>query len=196
MTFPKKPTTPEAKEAQAIALENKDIERDEKVLAEEARLAVKKADIPEDETGFRRKLSKDARAQVTARAKTLVEEELMKQERDRFMQEEIKRLRAEAGVAAPSSLGGTLDELVELTLNLGYEGQAFIQLNQPHGICYHHGVTYKVPRHIANTLNEIAFAGFRLRKHTRGESFFRERDHGTVLSGISGQSSVPRNQIN
>lgn len=198
MAFEKKqkPATPEAREAQIQAAENADQLREDKIMSEEARVATKNSDIPEDESGFRRQLSEKAKADISARAKDLVEQELMKQERDRFMQEEIKRLRLEAGVAAPSSLGGTLDELVEIKLDLGYEGQAFVQLNQPHGACYYHGVTYTVPRHIANTLAEIAWAGHRLRKHTKGESFFRQRDHGTVLSGVKGVTEVHRNQLN
>lgn len=198
MPFEKKqkPTTPEARESQAIAAENADQVREDKILAEEARTATKHSDIPEDETGFRRKLSDKAKSDITARAKDLVEQEMMKQERERFMAEEVARLRLEAGVAKPSSLGGVLDELVEITLDLGYEGSAFIQLNQPFGPCYFHGVKYTVPRHVANTLNEISWAGKRLSKHVKGESFFRNRDYGTVLSGVKGASEVPRNQLN
>lgn len=190
-----KPKTPEAREAALIAKDNEALETEEKKFAEAARVATKgTGEVGED--GFKRKLSDDSRAQITARAKELVEQELMKQERDRFMQEEVKRLRLEAGVAAPSAVGGTLDDLVEFTPNLGYEGQAFIQLNQPHGLCYYHGVKYQIPRHIANTLNEICFAGHRLHKHVKGESFFRQRDYVQVISGVKGATAVSRNQLN
>lgn len=145
---------------------------------------------------FDRVLSKSAKTTLTNRAKELVQQELMKKERDDFLKSEMDRLRIEAGVSKPSSLGGIQDELVEIVLDLGYEGQAFIQLNQPHGPRYYHGQKYTVPRHIASVLNEIAFAGSNLSKEVKGESVFRNRQYGTVLSAVSGRKDTGKALLN
>ncbi len=148
--------------------------KEEEAPAEEA-----PSDEPES---FKKNLSAAAIAEITRLAKAKVQQEITKAEKDKFMAAEVERLRAEAGLAAPTALGGTHDELVTFTLDLGYEAQAWIQINQPHGPKYYHGGKYTTPRHVFNTLNEIAFAGHKLTKHVEGKSVYRNRNYGTVVS--------------
>lgn len=136
----------------------------------------------EQEPTFKTKLSAAAKAEITKAAHAKVQQQLVTAEKEKFMASELERLRAEAGLAAPSSLGGTHDETVTFTLDLGYEGQAYVQLNQPHGPKYYHGAQYSLPRHVFNTLNDIGFRGHLQTRHVEGKSAFAGRKYGTVVS--------------
>lgn len=134
------------------------------------------------------KLAQSSKTKLTQRAMDQVQKELIKAESDKFLAEEIERLRAEAGISN-TGVGGVLDELVTFTVDLPYEGQAFIHFNQPHGPKFFHGQTYTVPRHVYNSINEIQFAGFRQARHVEGKSVWgRTSKYNSEISAKTGAS--------
>lgn len=186
MTF-KKLTEEEklARRAAKAALQDptlKASEPDAEEPEEEEPAKEKEDPVPQQAKGFATKLSENAKKVITENARQKVQQQLNEAEKKKFLDSELDRLRAEAGLAAPSALGGTHDELVTFKLDLGYEGQAYVQLNIPHGPKYFHGLQYTTPRHIFNTLNEIAFRGAQLTQHVEGKSVYRNRKYGTSIS--------------
>lgn len=149
-----------------------------------------------DRGGFKTQLGAGAKAALTARAREEVQREIVAQEKEAFLKAEKDRLRKEAGMGQPNALPAYLNEMVEITIDTGYEGAAFIQLNQPNGVCYHHGQKYVVPRHVANTLNEIMFAGHKLSRHIKGEKVWgRNRPYGSTLSAVSGRTDTGKDLV-
>ena len=121
----------------------------------------------------KRELSEKARKQVT--------EELTKEQKAAFLDAEVRRLRAESGLDKPT-VGGVLDEIVEVTIDLPTLFTDPIQLNLPDGPKYNHGQTYRVPRHVANVLWDQMQ---RLRDHqlqVDGKSLTKERARNIKLS--------------
>lgn len=152
------------------------------------------ADEPVDDEAplqaFRTDLSDAQKKRVTDHAKAKVQKELTQKAQDDYLASELARLRADAGISKPSALGGTHDELVTFTLDLVYEGAAFLQINQPFGKCYYHGGTYTEPRHIFNTLNEMAFRGAQLTAQVKGESVYRNRRYNTRIGNSGAKHEV------
>ncbi len=137
--------------------------------------------------GFNKQLGAATRAEITRQARLKVQEELLKKAKQDFLDEELKRLRAEAGISK-TGLGGHHDDLVEILIDLADDNDAdpWIQLDMPHGMKYHHGKKYVVARHIANDLNWIMFRGKLHNLNKDGKSVFRNRTRGTVLSAVKG----------
>ncbi len=67
---------------------------------------------------------------------------------------EAERLRVEEGLVTGD---GAKDELVEMTLDLAQHSQNITLNGRP----YWHGFTYKVPRHVADTLRDIQAQGWK-----------------------------------
>lgn len=140
----------------------------------------KQAAAPDE---FRTSLSENEKASIVAKARATVQAEILAAEKEKFLAEQTEALRREAGVSK-KTLGGIHDELVKITVDLSDDdgtADPFIQLDMPQGAKYYHGVTYELPRHIANTLNDIMFRGKLSSMNRAGKSVFRNRTYGTVL---------------
>lgn len=131
------------------------------------------------------KLGAAAKAELTERARKKVQAEIAKKESDAFLEMELKRLRAEAGLDRPG-LGGANDDIVTVRIDLGdpsdQTADPYIQLDMPHGKKYHHGMTYEVPRHIANVLNDQMYRLMLHNLNKDGKSVFRNRRYNSVVS--------------
>ena len=102
--------------------------------------------------------------------------------------EHYDKERARAGLI----VGGALDELVRVTIDLpdpDINSCLLINNNLPGGTCYYHGFTYEVPRHVANTLNEMMF---RLKTYSdreihgvKGREYYTKK-RGTAIAGEGG----------
>lgn len=98
--------------------------------------------------------------------------------------EETDRLRIEDGLTTGIDL---MDEIVDITVTLAPYAEK-ISINGPLGKHYWHGKTYAVPRHVANTLQEIMQRMNRHEDQTEGRSieqmYARKRD--TAINARSG----------
>jgi hypothetical protein len=154
------------------------------------RRACRKTDMGEvDEQGyyidpdpsFAKELSETEKAKLTQKAALQVQAQLKKKASEDYLNAEIARLQAIAGVGA-RQLGGIQDELVPVVINLEWEGSAFIQLDIPHGRRFYHGMKYSVPRHIANEIAYIMQAQNWLNAQFNGKRIFEHRQRQTVLN--------------
>lgn len=135
-------------------------------------------------TEFDLELSEAQKEGLRKKAKDTVQAELTAKKREEFLQDELEKLRLEAGISK-KTLGGINDELVSIRIDLSddEDGTAdpCIQLNIPFGQKYEHGKVYVLPRHVANTLNEIMFRNKLAARAKDGKSVFRNRTYGSVI---------------
>ena len=129
-------------------------------------------------------LTKAHIASLRTKAKEPVEREITKEAADRFLKEEVAKLRAEHGVGKPSDLPAHLNELVEFTLDLPDSCDGVIQLDIPHGKKYYRGHRYTEPRHRFNDLNWIAFRNALSEQSRKGESVFGNRQPVSMFSKV------------
>lgn len=146
---------------------------------------VEEAAVSVKEEKIRTKLSATMRAEITERARKKVQAEVADREAKAFLEAELQRLRAEAGVDKPG-LGGANDDIVKIRIDLGDndDGTAdpYIQLDMPYGAKYYHGVTYEVPRHVANVLNEQMYRLMLHNLNKAGKSVFRGRKYNSLIT--------------
>lgn len=117
-------------------------------------------------------------------ARKAVEKERKDAAMDAFIKEEKARLQREEGLVTGD---GAKDEMVRIALDLA-EHSGKIVIN---GFEYHHGFTYTVPRHVADTLREIQSRGHGHQNEIEGKSMaeaFR-RPHNTGLSPIGAKNA-------
>jgi hypothetical protein len=118
---------------------------------------------------------KKADLKVTAERKKQALADLQKKEEERLM-----------GAAGQMTGDPVKDELVFITLDLAEHSNCItLGLGSAHQHVYHHGQTYKVPRHVADTLREIQARGWNHQLEIEGKGMaerFR-RPQNQVLSG-------------
>lgn len=100
---------------------------------------------------------------------------------------ETRRLRLEDGLTSGI---GYLNEIVDVTIDLPPVA-AFILVNGPMGHAYHHGRTYPVPRHVANSLNETMGRMWRQADQEDGKDLTQTygRKRNTTINGRTGSTS-------
>lgn len=101
--------------------------------------------------------------------------------RSALVKEETERLAREEGLTTHDA---TRDEIVSITLDLA-EHSSCITLN---GMAYWHGQTYRVPRHVADTLREIQSRGHDHQTDLDGKGLAERlrKPRNTVVSGKTG----------
>lgn len=153
--------------------------------------AAKPARKAKEEVRLHPILSNDEYRQAQAKAKSKVEADRKKAAMAAVEAEETQRLRVEEGMTTGI---GVCDEIVGVTIDLPPFGTR-ISINGTHGNHYWHGVTYDVPRHVADTLVEMMG---RMRQHedqVEGRSMIQHysRKHDTAINARTGAvSSAPR----
>lgn len=121
----------------------------------------------------------EARAQILAKQREAA--------KARLIAEETARLQREEGLTTGDA---AKDEFVSITLDLA-EHSDKITLS---GTEYHHGFTYTVPRHIADTLREIMSRGHDHQNEIEGKGIserFR-RPRATIVSAKTGIKNAPQ----
>lgn len=123
-------------------------------------------------------IRKQARQEIEDARRVTAKKELLKAEK--------QKLREDMGLY----VGGPADELVYCTLDLA-EHSPFLQINTTR---YYHGATYKVPRHVADTLREMQARGHRHQDEIDGKSLTQhyQRNRNTSLSPKRGISNAPQ----
>ena len=94
---------------------------------------------------------------------------------------EIQRLRNEEGMVTGD---GARDELIEITLDLASHSDRIV-LN---GVAYFHARTYKVPRHVADTMREIQARGWGHEDEKDGKDRLQhyQANRMTKMSAVTG----------
>lgn len=102
-------------------------------------------------------------------------------------EEALAALKREEGLATGDD---AKDEIVSVTIDLAEHSRGIIVNFTP----YWHGHTYEVPRHVADTLNEIMYRGwshqFEIDGKTRTQFYQSRRD--TVVSAVHGVKNAPQ----
>ena len=83
--------------------------------------------------------------------------------------------------------------MVRITLDLApFQGHLTVNFND-----YHHGQTYTVPRHVANSLREMQANGWRHESQINGKSLTEhyQRAEEAQISGVHGLKSQFRNRV-
>lgn len=107
-------------------------------------------------------LSADELEAIRQEARDKVAAEMRSAARREALEREINAARRAAGLTT----GGPNDEMVNITLDLAEHSDAIV-LN---GCSYRHGGTYRVQRHVAETLREIMFRGWKHQNEIDGKS--------------------------
>jgi hypothetical protein len=120
-------------------------------------------------------------AEIRAEARKKVEAERRSAARAEMLEREINAARRAAGLTT----GGPNDEMVNITLDLA-EHSEDIKLN---GCSYRHGGTYRVPRHVAETMREIMYRGWKHQNEVDGKSLsqFYQKARPYVLNMANGK---------
>lgn len=131
-------------------------------------------------------LSNEQVLAARAKAKKTVEADRVKAAMAAIEKEETQRLRVEEGLTTGID---AMDELVDITIDLPPYAGTCININGPMGMHYYHGKTYPaVPRHVAQSLNEMMFRMWRHEDQTEGrdirQMYARKRD--TSISARTG----------
>ena len=132
-------------------------------------------------------LTETQKAKLRDQARKKVERQLRDKEAQVYLDAEVARLQADAGVGAKQA-GGVLDDMVTFVCILDWEGSTHIQFDMPYGKKFFHGGRYTVPRHVYNELAFIMQAQRYQQTQFEGKSVFERKMRETVL-GPSGQVS-------
>ena len=130
-----------------------------------------------------------------AKIKLEAKQEILKAKRSdlrkKLLADETQRLRVEEGLTTGNAHS---DEIVNITIDLAQFAPSILINNVP----YHHGRTYPVPRHVADTLRETMFRTWGHQAEIDGKSksaFYAEKHvanlykpgtKGAVLSAKAG----------
>lgn len=130
------------------------------------------------------KFTAEEAAELRAQARADVEETRKENARKMFLREEKERLRQEEGLTTGSR---TKDEMVSIVLDLAEHSNRIILANR----AYYHGQIYTVPRHIADTLREVMFRGWKHQAEIDGEDRqqFYQRQRLTKVSMVGGKET-------
>lgn len=130
-------------------------------------------------------LSEKEVAQAIVEARERVRKEQIAEAKKKVIDEEVLRLKREAGKHTGE---GVKDELVWVTLDLAEHCDRIVINHEP----FYHGFTYHVPRHVANTLREMAARGWIhqdiIDGRDKAQSMMRRRS-----TSISGRTGVVEN---
>lgn len=128
---------------------------------------------------------------IVKRARDEVEKEYRDKLKAKLLDEEKKKQREALSMADNSHLNGPLSDLVRITIEIPeFSNAPWIQVNQPHGLCYLHGQTYTLPRHVANSLRETMQ---RMRAHQNeidGKRRNRQLPDGRFVDATTGRVSA------
>lgn len=133
-------------------------------------------------------LSAQEVSEARAKARAAVEAKRKKAATEALIAEETLRLEQEEGLTTGSAVK---DEMVEIFLDLAEHSDKIVLSGRP----YHHGQTYRVPRHVADTLREIMSRGHNHQNEIEGKAIsdrFR-RPHASIV-GVAGARNVPKYQ--
>jgi hypothetical protein len=124
--------------------------------------------------------------EIRAEARAKLEKERLAAAKKSLLAEETERLRMEEGLVT----GGPSDEMVEITIVLAQHSDRLLINMRP----YWHGRTYRVPRHVANSMREMMFRGERHESEIKGNSMasFYMNARETKLSPVKGSTNAPR----
>jgi hypothetical protein len=144
---------------------------------------------PKEEARLHPTLSNKDVLEAQARARSRVESDRHKAAMKAVEEEEIQRLRVEEGLTTGI---GVQDEIVAVSIDLP-PFAACISINGPMGKHYYHGVTYDVPRHVADTLADTMN---RMRLHEdqiegRSLSQHYSRKYDTAINARTGAVTRP-----
>lgn len=145
-----------------------------------------KTDQPKAEDRLHPLLSNAEVLEIRAQARAQLEKERLVAAKKALLQEETERLRQEEGMVT----GGVGDEMVDITIILPIFSDRIV-VNQR---AYFHSRTYRVPRHVANSLSETMWRGHRHQEEVEGHSMTQlyQNARGTVLSPVRGTVNAPR----
>lgn len=131
-------------------------------------------------------LSNEEVVAVRAEARKKLEAERIAAAKKSLLAEETERLRMEEGMVT----GGEGDEMVDITIVLAQHSDRLLVNMRP----YWHGMTYRVPRHVANSFREMMYRGERHENEIRGNSLatFYQKNRDTTLSPVKGARNAPR----
>jgi hypothetical protein len=131
-------------------------------------------------------LSNEEVLEARAEAHRQIDAERRKKAKKHLIDQEKLRLEREEGFTTGD---GVKDQIVKITLDLAPHSAHIVLNLRP----YYHGQTYKVPRHVAETLREIQQSGWRHQNEIEGKSLTQhyQRARTTGLSPIKGISNAP-----
>lgn len=158
--------TPEEKDLLGITEGSKD-----EAPAKRTRAKAAAPSAPEvEEKRLHQILSNDDLAKAKAEAARRVMEARHKAAYDRAVAEEEERLRTEEGLTTGNPIR---DEIVNITIDLPRFGNN-LMVNGPMGMVYHQGMTYPVPRHVADSLCEMMFAAWKAEDNMEGRDILQQ----------------------
>ena len=135
-------------------------------------------------------LSPEQVKEARAKARDKVTAARTKAAMQALMDEETLRLEREEGFTTGAAVN---DEVVRMTLDLApfqrsANGGCGLTVNFK---TYEHGVTYTVPRHVANSLREMQANGWRHEATVKGKSLsdYYQRAEEAKISGVFGVQS-------
>jgi len=130
----------------------------------------------------------DAEVQAARdKARSIVEKERKDAAIKALVAEETTRLQREEGLVSGDPVK---DELVNITMDLP-EYSASVNINMEP---YWHGHSYKVPRHVANTLREIMSRAWNHQHEIDGKTLAQSKQlaRDTVISPVAGTYNAPQ----
>ena len=132
-------------------------------------------------------LSNEEVREARAEAHRQIDAERRKKAKKHLIDQEKLRLEREEGFTTGD---GVKDQIVKITLDLAPHSAHIVLNLKP----YYHGQTYKVPRHVAETLREIQQSGWRHQNEIEGKSLTQhyQRARTTGLSPITGVINGPK----
>jgi len=144
------------------------------------------SEVTQEEARLHPLLSNEEFLAAQAKARTRLDAERKKAALKSVEETELERLREETGVVE----NGPLYEKVDITIDI----PEFAPNLTVNGEAYWPGHTYKVARHVANSLREMIARAWHhedleIKGKKMGEAY--RRAHQTTISGRSGVSSAP-----
>lgn len=126
-------------------------------------------------------LSEDEVAAIRKKARAKLNADKKKDEETRLFEAELRRLKMEEGLV----VGGAMDDMVDITIDLA-EFATCLTLDS---VAFHHGRTYTVPRHRADTLREMMYRGWEHQNEIDGKSrkSFYAKNRMAKFSEVRGQ---------
>ena len=139
----------------------------------------------EDEVRLHPILSNEDVLAARAKAKKRVEDERRAAAMAELEKVEVERLRVEEGFTTGVR---EMDELVSVTIDLAPYTDKIVLNGGTGGNLYHHGHTYQIPRHVADTLAEIMSRSWKHEDQVDGKSIAQSygRKRETIIHARTG----------
>lgn len=132
-------------------------------------------------------LTEEEKAEIRQQALDDVIAEKRRDAKKQLLEQEKAKLSARSGLKTGNP---TKDELVTITVNVP-EFVPHLWLNMPHGQKYFHGHSYKVPRHVAETLAEMQSRAWDHENEIQGRKKRDYRKRSPIIVGGESTGAPP-----